>query len=381
MFVAATLQALVRSEPDANLAVPADAWPALLERAADTDSLGLLALVCESAGAPAAVREELDRHLIREARHQALCWVEAERLCAALTANGIASVVLKGVALARSIYPRPGVRTFRDLDLLVRPDQRDAAHRLLLTLGYQDAVPAALLEVYRRDHFHFILEGVGRPRVELHWSLVRPDEPYRLNADDLLLDAREIVGINRFPCPHPDGHVLHVAASLLRSGFTEFKRLIDLDRLIRSGAEIRWDRVAGLANERGLALALRLSLDLCGEMLGTDVAPAAASLAPLGVIRKRLDTIGVRSFPLHEPPADWRPVRHAVRYWLLHRRLHVVTQFIANPRFERARLAVLGTPLWRRLLVAGKRVVIAAWLAAWQLGWTSAPAHRGRTQL
>jgi hypothetical protein len=378
VFVADTLQALVRNDRETPLEVAAEAWPAVIERAGATDSLGLIALAAGAAGAPVAVQRELDLHLTREARHQALCLVEAERLCAALAAGGIESVVLKGAALARTVYPRPGVRTFRDLDLLVRPAQREDAHRLLLTLGYRDAVPPALVEVYRRHHFHFILEGLGRPRVELHWSLVRPDEPYRLSADDLLHEAQEIAGINRFPCPHPDGHVLHVASSLLRSGFTELKRLIDLDRLIRSGASIRWERVAGLATERGLSPALRLSLDLCAELLGTDVGQATAAIAPLGPVRQRLDAIGVRSFPWHDPPADWRPVRHIVRYWLLQRRLHVVTQFIANPRFERARLAALGTPLSRRLLVTGKRAVIAAWLAAWQVGLVSAPVHRSR---
>lgn len=383
MSVAETLTALIRaaesSDPLRLDPVPAPHWPELIARAAETDVLGMLAARAVAAGAPDDVAERLNAHMIRETRHHALCFVEAERLTSALQAQGIRCAVLKGAALARQIYSRPGERSFRDLDLLVAPADRDAAHRVLVACGYTDGVPPRLVEIYRRHHFHLILEGPGRPRVELHWSLVRPDEPYRLDAADLLQGAAELPGVNAFPSPHPDGQLLHAVASLLRSGFTELKRLVDIDRLIRSGAAIRWDRVAESARRAHLAPALRLALELAAELLGTNVTAGCAALPALGVLRHRLDAIGVAGFPLGEPPSDWRPVRHAVRFWLLDRRVRVALQFVTNPRFERARLAALGTPFAKRLLVTGKRTVIAAWLAGWQLGLVQAPHRLSRS--
>jgi hypothetical protein len=375
-LIAPALLELIRAESPARIAIDASDWPLLIQRAVETDTLGLVAAQGAGLCTDPTLRSELEAHLRRESRHQAICFVEAERLSERLEAAGIEMVVLKGCSLARTVYPRSATRTFRDLDLLVRPEQAEPAYQLLRELGYVDAVDPTLLAAYRRHHFHLILEGPGRPRVELHWNLVRPDEPYRLGAEEMLVDRFVPVGPNAFWCPHPDGQILHVCASLLRSGFTELKRLVDIDRLVRSGSEIRWAQLTARAQRHGLAPTLRVALELTERLLGTPLDAALAIVLPVRAISQRLETIGVENFPLLEPPADWRPLRHAVRFWLLDQKTTVLRQFIFNPAFERARLRAIGTSLPRRVLTAAKRAVIAAWMAGWQLGWLSMPRHR-----
>jgi hypothetical protein len=51
--------------------------------------------------------------------------------------ENISSLVLKGPALAWTVYPDPATRPFADIDLLVRPDQYMKARNILNQLGYR----------------------------------------------------------------------------------------------------------------------------------------------------------------------------------------------------------------------------------------------------
>jgi hypothetical protein len=49
---------------------------------------------------------------------------------------GIQAILLKGAALFHLVYPEPGLRPMRDIDLLVRPEQVMILKQILNTLGY-----------------------------------------------------------------------------------------------------------------------------------------------------------------------------------------------------------------------------------------------------
>gem|GEM_PF-5808997 len=49
----------------------------------------------------------------------------------ALTSHGVDVALLKGVAYAGDLYDDPGVRPMADIDLLVRPHQRQAANDVM----------------------------------------------------------------------------------------------------------------------------------------------------------------------------------------------------------------------------------------------------------
>ncbi len=86
--------------------------------------------------------------------------------------EGIKSLVLKGPALAHTVYPDAALRPYCDLDLLVHPDQMVEARQILEHLDYR-----CLGKRYEfsKEFFHdevFIpCHGRGRFTVELHWTL------------------------------------------------------------------------------------------------------------------------------------------------------------------------------------------------------------------
>jgi len=61
----------------------------------------------------------------------------------ALQAEGIEALVLKGAALANTVYPRPGLRPMRDIDILVPRARVIRAQQVLRELGFEADVPQA----------------------------------------------------------------------------------------------------------------------------------------------------------------------------------------------------------------------------------------------
>jgi hypothetical protein len=102
-------------------------------------ALPLLARAVEAAGfsdaLPAAERGVLvAARLSAEARARAVARV-LEPLGAACAAEGVAPVLLKGVALHGDLYPDPALRPVSDVDLLVAPGSFPALRRALATAG------------------------------------------------------------------------------------------------------------------------------------------------------------------------------------------------------------------------------------------------------
>jgi putative nucleotidyltransferase-like protein len=79
-------------------------------------------------GLRAAVRDAIARELVRRR--------EIVVALAALARAGVRPILIKGTALAYSVYPEPMARPRVDTDLLVRRDEIEAARGALLACGY-----------------------------------------------------------------------------------------------------------------------------------------------------------------------------------------------------------------------------------------------------
>ncbi len=90
---------------------------------------------------PAPVKRELQGLYLR---HRHANQIKAQVLAEILTAYqaaGIDSLVLKGAALAHLVYPEPGLRPMRDVDILVRTSQARQAQAILVELGFEAPLP------------------------------------------------------------------------------------------------------------------------------------------------------------------------------------------------------------------------------------------------
>ena len=71
-----------------------------------------------------------------------------------LSRNGIDHIVMKGFVL-RAYYPVPELRTFGDIDLVIRPEDRKKSDELLRSLGYHAEIDWEPVFSYTKDVEHY----------------------------------------------------------------------------------------------------------------------------------------------------------------------------------------------------------------------------------
>ncbi len=209
---------------------------------------------------------------LRALQLRALLWdLERDRLVACLNAAGLGPVVLKGAALRQAVYTQSAQRPLADVDLLLPEKQLEDAIEALKGIGYQSPSPEQTLKGYREHHFHIRLANANGFIVELHWGLIRPDRPFRLDAGAFIrrsILSRRATGPD-LRVPSPEDMVLHMTSQNL--GTFCLGRLVDIDRVVAGSAGLDWGYVRHAAEAGGLEVALAVTLQLCRSLLDTPV--------------------------------------------------------------------------------------------------------------
>lgn len=212
-------------------------------------------------------------------------------IVAALRAEGIEPVVMKGWPMAERLYGAAGHRRARDIDLVVPPEEMPRTAAILGGLGYvflpDHAREARLIDTSAlRDECHAVafMNADASLSIELHWRTnLFPGWP------DLIADPantmRQQTGIGPVTVPAPAADLIYLAGHGARHLWTRLKWLAD---------------VAWLAERRG------------AEALEEDLARARAARAwfttahALGLAHRLMQS------PL--PPSLARPTRRLVRH-------------------------------------------------------------------
>lgn len=120
---------------------------------------------------PEGIRPAVEAELQTNRRRALFCEHVGTQVLAALDADGIPALALKGFALADSIHADPGFRRYNDIDVLVSAEHLDGAVAALTPLGYRSVHEprgySGLPELHVR-----MQDPSGRlPLVELHWRV------------------------------------------------------------------------------------------------------------------------------------------------------------------------------------------------------------------
>jgi hypothetical protein len=117
---------------------------------------------------PREIMEYLNRVLLLAAARNLRAGRQIQSVTRALEEAGIPVILLKGHALARTVYPDPALRQSSDIDLLVQPHNIPASEEVLERLGY--ACPAKTFYLSQYEHHHEIFSPPGKGlHIELHW--------------------------------------------------------------------------------------------------------------------------------------------------------------------------------------------------------------------
>jgi hypothetical protein len=134
----------------------------------------LLAAGAGGTGAPwpDRLREDM-RQRLREAAAVTSARVHSlKRLLEALADRSIEVLIVKGVALANTIYPSPHLRPHRDIDLLIRAEALERAEEALFATGWQRELEPDGEKMTSQRHYRSA--AVVTDYVDLHWKVAIP---------------------------------------------------------------------------------------------------------------------------------------------------------------------------------------------------------------
>ena len=164
-----------------------------------------------------------------------------------LAENGMDHIVMKGYVL-KDLYPVPELRTYGDIDIVIRPEDRKKCHELMLSLGYPVKTDWEPVYSYKRpDEFY-----------EIHTELVEVDVSEKADYRAYFRDPWRYAvpeGNHRYQLK-PEFHFLyllvHLAKHIKGSG-AGIRLYLDLAAFIRYfGDAPDWNRVAGELDTLGL---------------------------------------------------------------------------------------------------------------------------------
>jgi len=227
---------------------------------------------------PPEFRRRVQRAYRTSAIHMALMYRNIGKVLAQLAESGVDYMVVKGPALAHTVYPDPALRAFNDLDLVVRERDWTAVHRLLVKMGFEPEVDlpqpppklvpqAVLYELkYRHQEYNWFL-------VEVHY-------------DDLLnagLASRDVEGFwQRAMLVDMEGmpvkalsledQLIHLCAHAHYHGYGRLNCFSDIAFIVRDhAAQINWERLLETARIEEAQVGVYYTLYFLDKLLGVKV--------------------------------------------------------------------------------------------------------------
>ena len=198
--------------------------------------------------------------------------------------DGLRYAVVKGPALADTVYPRNDLRTYSDLDTLVDRRQFGEALTRLTDAGavVVDRNWPLVQASMRGEHTLILPFGTV---LDLHWHLLterrwRTAFQYE-SAQVLDRLGTGVVSGSRVGLLHPTDTLIHLCTHAVLSGGHKLLWWLDVAAQVRHGRP-DWDDVVATSRRQGLGLVTNVMLDRVERLLRPGVPPEAVSALSAG---------------------------------------------------------------------------------------------------
>src|SRR6266849_1117794 len=228
----------------------------------------------------ALVPPEIKQELLDRQRAQIFLTLrltaELFRILECFSSQVIGALVVKGPVLAVQAYGDPAMRSYGDLDLLVRQRDIRRATELMSAAGYSAAVPLSAIDAGKIPGQYLFSKPDSKLIVELHNDGTLRYFPRRLPLEEFFtrqirvrLDAHEI------PALSVEDELVLICIHGAKHFWERLMWIADVAALVSRQSGIGWGRVADSAEavgaERMLHGGLRLALDLLKAQLPDKV--------------------------------------------------------------------------------------------------------------
>lgn len=395
----AELAAALRGDIRALRSRPFDPEDAFWNAAEDHGVHLLLADLAQSLGAaadwPAAASARARRAAVEASVVHTLRERELRRVLDRFHEADIPCLLMKGAALAHTLYAQPHLRPRRDADILIRPDDAPRAQAQLQEGEYIRAVETSGdLASFQR---HFERAGVNGSlhAIDLHWRVANPQLfAYSVDYDDLAASRMPVPALGPHAWTASPAHALVLACIHHVAHHQDSDRLLwiwDIHQLLTSLTEDEVAHVVDLASNASMRAVCAHTLALAAAQFptpsadeliarlrplpGSDIEASARFLGGgmrlLDILGTDLTMLGWRrgATLLREhlfPPADY--VRSIYKSWpgallpaaYLHRIVHGAPKWFRRPPPpDRPRVSRLAGAA-RLVLVAAALINLAA---------------------
>lgn len=205
----------------------------------------------------------------------------AEEAASALGREGVASIVLKGAALAEELYGDIGLRPSTDIDLLVRREDLPLAHETLIRTGYYPPESyrdflSAPAESGLNSLVYIPSDGSGS-FIHLHWHIINSTWPIesvvgRVDMRRIWSRARPAgSGKNGFLSLCPDHLLIYLCHHGMHHSFYRLILACDVNEAVRRyGPEADWAALMAEAGSFGLGLIVYCALRAVSGIFDAD---------------------------------------------------------------------------------------------------------------
>ncbi|NOG84541.1 MAG: nucleotidyltransferase family protein [Planctomycetes bacterium] len=217
-------------------------------------------------------------------------YAELERILEAFDNGGIEVIILKGAALAQTVYGDIGLRPMSDIDLLVKKQALPDAERILYGAGYflDERETSGWYQRNRHHHMNYIHQEKSVP-VEIHWHIANKIHPSRIRDFDneMIAEWRRgamAVKISGRPVRilSPEDCIFHLCLHFLKhryqnryqgfgAGFTSRGALIQIHDIYQTikhfSDQISWHRLRDRAEKYQIANPVFMTLCIVKKIM------------------------------------------------------------------------------------------------------------------
>lgn len=221
---------------------------------------------------PHEIMERLHRIFLFAAANTLRAGRQIQEITNAMEDAGIPVILMKGHALARTVYPDPALRQSSDIDLLVQPHNIPSAEEVLEKLGY--ACTAKTFYIAQYDHHEvFCHPDKGLP-VELHWIA---DNAFNLFPEGWLDGAfsrRIPIRTTDLSCDtfsHTDHLLFLVFHNIFQHWSIRLDRVYDISRMMKDyDTPAEWKRLGQLSVEHNIRVPMELAFTISSLWSGSQ---------------------------------------------------------------------------------------------------------------